>query len=127
MMSVSGKGFNSQCVVMWNGASLSTQYVSATQLTATVPASAIASAGTFPIAVARQQSGGGTSPAVAFSVYSGSVPAPSITSLTPSSIASGSAAFVNSRSVYTSGDRTGLFHLADFRVAEKSISCSLAM
>jgi hypothetical protein len=51
-LTATGTGFTSGTVVQWSGTSLATTFVSATQLTAAVPASLIASASTVPITVA---------------------------------------------------------------------------
>src|SRR5207249_1389587 len=62
--------------VNWNGAPLATSFVSSTQLTATVPASLVATAGTASITVANPSPGGGTSNAQTFTI----VNTPAITS-----------------------------------------------
>jgi hypothetical protein len=56
-----GTNFSPKCVVLWNGATLSTTYASSTQLTAAVPNTSIASAGTAQIAVYAPGRSGGTS------------------------------------------------------------------
>jgi hypothetical protein len=91
---VTGSGFTSQSVVTWNGTSLSTSYVSATLLNATIPAQSIASAGTFPIRVMQQVPGGGSSAAAAFTVYDTTLPLPAISALTPPAVMAGSNNFV---------------------------------
>ena len=50
-LTVNGTGFASGDVVNWNGSALSTTYVSATQLTASVPASLIVVSATAAITV----------------------------------------------------------------------------
>jgi hypothetical protein len=50
-LTISGTGFTSGSVVLWNGSSLTTTFVSSTTLTATVPASRTATAGTATITV----------------------------------------------------------------------------
>jgi len=50
-LTVNGTNFSSGATVQWNGTALTTSFVSSTQLTATVPASLIASAGTAVVAV----------------------------------------------------------------------------
>jgi len=50
-LTVTGTGFTSSSVVYWGSAALTTTYVSATQLTASVPATEVASAGTAAITV----------------------------------------------------------------------------
>jgi uncharacterized protein (TIGR03437 family) len=52
-LTVSGSNFVSGAVVRWNGNALATTFVSATQLTAAVPTSLIATAGTGTITVAN--------------------------------------------------------------------------
>ena len=64
---VTGASFNSNAMVSWNGTALTTVFVSATQLTATVPDADTASAGTAMITVTNPGTaggiyGGGTSP-----------------------------------------------------------------
>jgi hypothetical protein len=79
-LTVNGTGFGTGSVIRFNGVALTTNVVSATQLTAQVPASAVASAGNFPVTVTNPAPGGGTSAAVAFTV---TIPAPTIASFTP--------------------------------------------
>jgi uncharacterized delta-60 repeat protein len=76
---VNGTGFGAASVVEFNGLALATTLVSATQLRAQVPASAVASAGSFAVVVRNPAPGGGTS-AAAFVV---TAPAPTIASFTP--------------------------------------------
>jgi sugar lactone lactonase YvrE len=91
-LTVTGSGFNYESIVQWNGASLTTTYVSATQLTATVPAADIATAGSFPVTVFNPPPGGGTSKAKIFIVGTNN-PVPVLTSLSPDSITAGGSAF----------------------------------
>ena len=56
-LTVNGTGFVPGSVVQWNGTALATTYVSSAELTAVVPASDIASAGTASITVASPQTG----------------------------------------------------------------------
>jgi len=56
-----GTGFVSTSVVNWNGGALTTHFVSATKLTADVPAANIASPGSAWITVTNPAPGGGTS------------------------------------------------------------------
>jgi len=67
-LTVNGTGFVSGSVVNWNGTPLSTTFVNSSQLTATVPASNIATAGTASITVSSPSPGGGTSNLLFFSV-----------------------------------------------------------
>ena len=67
-LTVNGTGFVSNSVVNWNGSALATQFVSGSQLTATVPAADIATASTGRVTVVTPAPGGGTSSAAYFSV-----------------------------------------------------------
>jgi hypothetical protein len=60
-LTVNGTGFASTSVVSWNGVSLQTTFVSNSQLTAAVPAAAIATPGTASVTVTTPGPGGGTS------------------------------------------------------------------
>lgn len=97
-LTVNGTGFTSSSVVHWNTAALTTRFVSATQLTATVSASLVAVAGTAQVTVV---SGGVTSNAVPFTV----LPAPHISSISPSAATAGGPAFT--LTVNGSGFSTG--------------------
>lgn len=72
-LTVNGSGFAPVSVINWKGSALTTTFVSATQLTAVIPASDISSAGTAFITVVNPSPGGGTSNEVAFQIAS---PAP---------------------------------------------------
>jgi RHS repeat-associated protein len=76
-LTVNGTSFASGAVVEWNGTSLTTSFVSATQLTASVPAALIASAGIATITVANP--GAVTSGGVGFPIQSG----PAATAVSP--------------------------------------------
>ncbi len=86
-LSITGQNFVSGSVVQWNGATLVTNYVSATMLTATVPATDLSVAATPAVTVAN---GSAVSNAVQFPVV---VPVPKIASLSPTSIYAGSNTF----------------------------------
>ena len=101
-LTVNGAGFQSNSTVAWNGASLATTVVSATQLTATVPSSLITTAGNSNITVVTGNTIAGP---VLFTIGSSSN-GPVISSISPSGIAPGSAGFtltVNG-SGFASGD-----------------------
>jgi Galactose oxidase-like, Early set domain/Calx-beta domain len=89
-LTVNGSNFVSDSVVQWNGTVRTTTFVSATQLTAAIPASDIAAAGTAQVTVANP--GGGTSNALTFTINTGT-PAPSLTTLSPNSRTAGGPAF----------------------------------
>lgn len=94
ILTVTGTDFISSSTIKWNGTVLTTTYVSATQLTATISASLIASAGTANITVFNGTPGGGTSNAVIFTIGTiATNPVPSVSSLSPASVIAGAASF----------------------------------
>ena len=86
VLTVSGTGFTSDAKIYFNGTALTTTFVSATSLKATIPANLLVTVGSFPVTV---QESAGTSNAVTFSVTQ---PVPVLTSITPNSAVQGSAA-----------------------------------
>ena len=81
-LTVNGSGFVSGSTVQWNGSALPTTYVSASQLTASVSASFIASQGTANVTV--QNSGGTALSPLTFTINQSGAPA-----LTSGSLANG--------------------------------------
>jgi hypothetical protein len=79
-LTVNGTGFVNGAGVLLNGTALTTTLVSPTQLTAIVPASAVATTGTYAVTVTNPAPGGGTSTGFTFTVLA---PAPTIASFTP--------------------------------------------
>jgi hypothetical protein len=67
-LTVTGTEFVSGSVVNWNGSGLSTTFVNSGQLTATVPAADIMSAGTAAVTVVNAGPGGGTSNVLYFEI-----------------------------------------------------------
>lgn len=65
-LTVNGSDFVSGSVVRWNGSDRPTTYVSSTRLTASIPAAAIATAGSASVTVFNPAPGGGTSNADIF-------------------------------------------------------------
>jgi hypothetical protein len=59
-LTVNGASFVKGSTMNWNGTALTTSYVSATQLTATVPANDIVNAGNASVTVTNPAPGGGT-------------------------------------------------------------------
>lgn len=57
-LTVMGANFSAKSVVNWNSTSLTTTYMSGTELTASVPAADVATAGTVQITVATPTSSG---------------------------------------------------------------------
>ncbi len=93
-LTVTGSGFASGVsIVNWNGQPRSTIFVSATQLTASITASDLATAGTDVVTVANSSPGGGNSNSAPFYVDPTGNPIPGIASVNPNTAAAGSAAF----------------------------------
>ena len=86
-LTISGTNFVPGAAAKWNGAGLTTSFVSAAKITAAVPASDLATPGTASVTVTTT---GGTSPGTTFTINPG---APKITSLSPKSATAGGAAF----------------------------------
>ena len=85
-LNVSGTGFISTSVVYWNNSARTTSYnTTSTQLSISVTAQDIASAGTAQVVVVSPSPGGGPSAAVNFTITPAQNPVPTITSLSPSS------------------------------------------
>jgi hypothetical protein len=89
----SGSSFINSSVVQWNGVALATTYQSSTSLQAQVPASDLGAAGVASVTVETPAPGGGTSAAQSFTLSPAPNPAPSLASLSPSSVVAGSTAF----------------------------------
>ena len=67
-LTATGSAFASISTIHWNGIAYATTFVSATKLTATVPAGLIASPGTAAITVVTPSPGGGTSGSKSFKI-----------------------------------------------------------
>jgi hypothetical protein len=89
-INVFGSAFFSSSTVRWNGADRTTVFVSSAQLNAQVLTGDLAAAATAAVTVFTPAPGGGTSSPVTFLVSTPN-PAPSLTSLSPSSATAGSA------------------------------------
>jgi WD40-like Beta Propeller Repeat len=106
-------GFVAQSVVQWDGKTIPTTYVSASQLTATVAANLIAKPGTNFVNTLSPHSGAGTnglSNTLTFIVNPPGNPAPSVSSISPNSAAAGSASFtltINGSSFLPTSDPSG--------------------
>jgi uncharacterized repeat protein (TIGR01451 family) len=68
-LTVNGANFSGASVVKWNGAELPTTFMNSKQLTATVDASLISSAGSAVITVSNGAPGGGVSGALSFTIF----------------------------------------------------------
>jgi len=89
-LTATGSNFMSSSVVKWGGSNRTTTFVSATQLTATIPATDLATGGTVQVTVFNPSPGGGTSAGKTFSIEN---PAPTLTSISPTSATAGGTAF----------------------------------
>lgn len=58
VLTVNGSSFSSTGTINWNGTTLTTTFVSANRMMATVPASAVATAGTVPVTVTNPGTAG---------------------------------------------------------------------
>ena len=88
-LTATGTNFTSAAQITWNGTALTTTFVNSTSLTATVAATNINTIGTDSVKVTI--AGVGTSVAKAFTVQA--VPAPTLSSITPTSVTAGGAGF----------------------------------
>ena len=91
-LTVNGTNFVNSSKVRWNGSDRTTTYVNSTQLTASITAADIASVGTATVTVFTPTPGGGTSGGVTFTINSTS-PAPTVSSISPTSATAGGSAF----------------------------------
>lgn len=84
-LTINGTNFVAGSMATFGGAAPTTTFVSSTQLTAAIPASSVASAGTMAVRVTNPAPGGGPSNSVNFNVTSGGPnPVPTIATLFPS-------------------------------------------
>ncbi len=89
-LTVNGTGFDSSAQVSWNGSPMVTTFVSATQVTAVVPATDIAASGSFPVTVWNSDGSASASSPMSVTVS----PAPLVlTTLTPSFVSAGGTAY----------------------------------
>jgi hypothetical protein len=86
---VSGNNFVPRSIVQLDGAPLSTTFISAKELRATIPSGKLSVVGTLRVSVGTSPPGGGASKEVVFSVEN---PHPELTKLTPLSVLAGAGA-----------------------------------
>src|SRR5665811_175112 len=91
-LTVNGTNFVAGSVVKWEGADRTTTYVSATQLTASITAADITTAGTASVTVFNPAPGGGESNSQTFTINNQN-PVPTTTSLSPNSATAGDSGF----------------------------------
>jgi uncharacterized protein (TIGR03437 family) len=89
-LTVTGMNFVNGSTVRWNNADRPTTFVSATQLTAAIPAGDVAVAGTPGVTVFNPAPGGGLSNAQSFTVNN---PVPALTALSQDAVTAGGAGF----------------------------------
>src|SRR5216684_4463330 len=87
-LTVNGRNFVTGSVVRWNGSDRPTAFISASQVSAQIPASDIAVAGTAAITVFNPAPGGGASNSLTFTITG-----PTITTISPNRADTGGAAF----------------------------------
>jgi hypothetical protein len=83
-LTVTGSGFVPESRIRWNGEDRPTAYISATEMTATIPATDLATEGSVPVVVFSPTPGGGTSAAQTFTIIRPN-PVPVLTAITPDS------------------------------------------
>ena len=89
-LTVNGTYFVPGAIVRWNGADLTTSYVSSIKLTAVVPAAVLTLGGTAAVTVFNPSPGGGASTSLNFNINN---PLPGVTSLSPDHLTAGGSAF----------------------------------
>lgn len=94
ILTVIGANFVTDSVVRWSGQGRTTTFVDSTRLTAQIPATDLASAGSAAVTVFTPPAGGGESNPASFTISQTQNPAPAITTLAPASAVRGSAAFL---------------------------------
>ena len=82
-LTITGTNFIAASIVNFGGTSPATTFVSSTQLTAAIPAAAIASTGAPAVTITNPAPGGGTSNAMNFTITSATNPVPAISFLNP--------------------------------------------
>jgi len=93
-LTINGTNFVAASQVNFGGAAPTTTFVNSTQLTAAIPAAAIASTGLWAVTVTDPAPGGGTSNPMDFTITSGGPsPVPTINSINPSCALAGSNSF----------------------------------
>lgn len=86
-LTITGTGFSSTSVIVWNGTDLTTTYLNSTQLNAEISASLVASSAAIPVTVRTPSATGGTSTAQTFNV---NAPVPTIAGINPTVVSAGS-------------------------------------
>jgi hypothetical protein len=92
-LTINGTNFITGAQVNFGGVNKGTTFVSSTQVTVSILPSDVATAGTPAVTLSNPTPGGGASNTVNFNVTAAANPVPTITSISPTSIAAGSIAF----------------------------------
>ncbi|HEX5425566.1 MAG TPA: hypothetical protein VFW94_18590 [Candidatus Acidoferrales bacterium] len=92
-LAVSGSKLTPASTVLWNGSPLRTFFISVNELDAVVPDFNVASPGSAAINIETPQPGGGVSSSAIFTITPPPTPVPTVTSLSPSTVTAGGAAF----------------------------------
>ena len=94
-LTVDGSNFINGSSVRWNGVDRATSYVSATQLTAAIPAADVAAAGTAQVTVFNPLPGGGSSAPLTFTINAAPAnnPVATLTAINPTTTLAGSTGF----------------------------------
>src|SRR5437773_7397449 len=100
-LTATGTNFVAASVVRWNGSNRTTTFVSSTKLTAQILASDVAATGSASVTVFNPTPGGGTSAAKTFSITSTN-PAPTLSSISPTSVTAGGAPFTLTTTAHSS-------------------------
>ena len=96
-LTVNGNNFVNGATVRWNGNDRVTTFVSATQVTAAIPATDIVNTGTASVTVfnpPNSSGGGGVSNALTFTINPQPNPVPTLTNVNPNTANAGGAAFI---------------------------------
>ena len=89
-LTVTGSNFVTSSKIVWNGTALAVTYGSKTSLSAAIPATYVAKAGTVSVSVMNPAPGGGSSAAFTFTITN---PVPTLTSVSPIAAYHGGTAF----------------------------------
>ena len=93
-LTVSGNNFISSSTIQWNGSPRATIFSSSTQLQAQIGTADVASSGFAEVSVTNPSPGGGNSGSAEFAISATVNTAPTLTSLSPSSVNAGSSGFI---------------------------------
>gem|GEM_PF-4482992 len=95
VLTVTGSRFVNGSVIRWNASNLTTTWISSTQLSASIAASKVATAGTADVTVLSPEPGGGETSQLPFTITTPSTnPIPTLTNLSPSWVEAGSGDFL---------------------------------